>query len=234
MAGGESGVAMFSPEDLLGALNDVERKNAPAYLSARGEVRLLSTGPRVSIVGARQASHLGIKRAEKLARLLVGRGAIVVSGLAAGIDTAALWGAIRAGGRAIGVLGNPLDVVLPGADLELRRTMEKSHLVVSQFPSGHPVLRSNFPRRNRTMALVSHATVIVEAADSSGSLSQGWEALRLGRPLFLMRSVVDDERTSWPQEMLHYGAQVLSSGSEDELFDLLPPAGELLPERLAF
>jgi len=112
--------------------------------------------------------------------------------------------------------------------------MEESHLVVSQFPSGHAVLRSNFPRRNRTMALLSHATVIVEAADSSGSLSQGWEALRLGRPLFLMKSIVDDDRLKWPKEMLHYGARTLASGLEDELFELLPPTGELVRERLAF
>ena len=134
----------------------------------------------------------------------------------------------------MGVLGNPLDVVLGGADATLRRTMEERHLVVSQFPSGHAVLRSNFPRRNRTMALLSHATVIVEAADSSGSLSQGWEALRLGRPLFLMKSIVDDDRLKWPKEMLHYGARTLASGLEDELFEFLPPAGELVRERLAF
>ena len=224
----------FSPDELLGPLNDVERKNAPETLWVRGDVHLLSLSPRVSVVGAREASHLGLKRAEKLARLLVDHGALVVSGLATGIDTAALWGAVKAGGRTIGVLGNPIDVVLGGSDAALRRTMAESHLVVSQFPSGHPVLRSNFPRRNRTMALLSHATVIVEAADSSGSLSQGWEALRLGRPLFLMKSIVDDERLKWPKEMLHYGARTLASGHEDELFELLPPAGEIGRERLAF
>ena len=224
----------FSPDELLGPLNDVERKNAPESLWARGDLRLLCTGPRVSVVGAREATQLGLKRAERLARLLTDRGTVVVSGLAAGVDTAALWGAIRAGGRTVGVLGNPLDVLLGGADASLRRTMEESHLVVSQFPSGHAVLRSNFPRRNRTMALLSHATVIVEATDSSGSLSQGWEALRLGRPLFLMKSIVDDDRLKWPKEMLHYGARTLASGLEDELFELLPPTGELVRERLAF
>lgn len=130
----------FSPDDLLGPLNDVERKNAPETLWARGDVHLLSLRPRVSVIGARGASHLGLKRAEKLARLLVRHGALVLSGLAAGIDTAALWAAVKAGGRTIGVLGNPVDVVLGGSDAALRRTMEERHLVVSQFPSGHPVL----------------------------------------------------------------------------------------------
>jgi len=226
--------ASFSPDEVLGPLNDVERKNAPPTIWSRGDLGLLSSRPRVSVIGARERTHLGLKRAGKLARLLTSRGAVVVSGLAAGVDTAALWGAIRAGGRTIGPLGNPLEVVLGGADTALRRAMEESHLVVSQVPSGNPVLRSNFPRRNRTMALLSHATVIVEAADSSGSLAQGWEALRLGRPLFLMKSIVDDERLKWPKEMLHYGARTLASGLEDELFELLPPAGELVRERLAF
>ena len=67
----------------------------------------------------------------------------------------------------------------------------RDHLVISQFPEGYPTTRKNFPLRNRTMALVSDASVIVEASDGSGSLSQGWEALRLGRPLFLMASILD-------------------------------------------
>ena len=70
--------------------------------------------------------------------------------------------------------------------------------------------------RNRTMALISHASVIVEAGESSGSLHQGWEALRLGRPLFLMRSVVENETLRWPKEMLEYGASILTK-TEDVL-----------------
>ena len=225
----------FRIEELLGRLNEVEEKNKPETLITIGDTGLLQGHPRAAIVGARNASELGLARARKVARLLAGRGVVVVSGLAEGIDTAAHWAAIRAGGRTIGVLGSPLDVVFRQADAALRALMEKEHLVVSQFPAGHTVLRSNFPRRNRTMALLTHATVIIEASDSSGSLSQGWEALRLGRQLFILKSLADDPRLEWPAEMIKYGATVLSESGVEALFDALPPPEE--PgwlERLAF
>jgi len=96
------------------------------------------------------------------------------------------------------------------------------HLAISQFPSGHPMQKKNFPIRNRTMALLSHATVIVEAGEGSGTLHQGWEALRLGRPLFIMESLTRRRELKWPGEMIGYGAQALSRDTMDVLFDLLP------------
>ena len=76
--------------------------------------------------------------------------------------------------------------------------------------------------RNRTMALLTDATVIVEAGEKSGTVHQGWEALRLGRLLFLMESVASDPRLSWPKEMIHYGAQVLSREKLDEALPDIP------------
>ena len=107
----------------------------------------------------------------------------------------------------------------------------QEHLVVSQFASGHPVRRTNFPRRNRTMALVSNATVIIEAGETSGTLHQGWEALRLNRPLFILRSVAEDPGLKWPGEMLDYGALVLSE--PDEIFEHLPSGTSASIEELA-
>ncbi len=96
----------------------------------------------------------------------------------------------------------------------------KSHLVVTQFPLGHPTLRSNFPRRNLTMALLCHASVIVEAGETSGTLSHGWEALRLNRPLFILKSVFENEELTWPEEMRQYGAQVLED--VEQILHVLP------------
>jgi DNA processing protein len=145
---------------------------------------------------------------------------VVVSGLARGIDTAAHRSAIESGGRTIAVLGTPLDQTYPRENAELQRLIMEEHLAVSQFPSGHPAGRTNFPRRNRTMALLTHATVIVEAAEGSGSLSQGWECLRLGRRLFIMRAVADTKSLAWPREMRKYGAEVLAR--TEELLDAIP------------
>ena len=82
----------------------------------------------------------------------------------------------------IAVLGTDLDDCYPPENRPLQERLMREHLVISQFPSGTPSRRTNFPRRNRTMALLTDATVIIEAGESSGTLDQGWEALRLGRP----------------------------------------------------
>jgi DNA processing protein len=93
--------------------------------------------------------------------------------------------------------------------------------VLSQFPEWQPVQKANFPARNRTMALISDATVIIEAGEKSGTHHQGWEALRLGRPLFIAQSVVDAQM-KWAGDMLSYGANVLSDETVEDLLSLLP------------
>jgi DNA processing protein len=210
-----------TPDDLLGPLNDVERKNAPPFLWTAGAADLLKLGTRVSIVGARRSSPEGLKRAAKLARILAEHGVTVVSGLAEGVDTAAHEASMAVrGGRTIAVLGTPLGSSYPRRNAALQRRIMEEHLAVSQFAPGQPILRSNFIRRNRVMALVSDATVIVEASDTSGSLSQGWEALRLGRRLFVMRSVTTTPGLRWPGEMRRYGAEVLAK--PEDLLEALP------------
>lgn len=156
-----------------------------------------------------------------MANALVDASIVVVSGLAEGIDTAAHRAAIRRGGRTIAVLGTPLDRTYPASNAELQAEIGREHLLVSQFPNGAQIQRASFVMRNRTMALISDASVIVEAGEGSGTLSQGWEALRLGRPLFIMKSVVENAELQWPGEMLDYGARVLSEPAE--LLALLPP-----------
>jgi DNA processing protein len=215
-------VVELAPTEVLGDLNEIERKNAPAALYLAGNPDLLTAGRRVSVVGSREASDEGLARARSLSRTLVKRGFIVVSGLAAGIDTAAHLAALEAGGRTIAVLGTPLDDFYPRENEALQRRLMREQLVVSQFPSGYPSAPRNFPMRNRTMALLSDATVIVEAGDKSGTLHQGWEALRLGRPLFLMESVARDPSLRWPAEMIRYGAQMLSRENLEHCLDEIP------------
>jgi DNA processing protein len=209
-------------EQVLGQLNDVEAKYAPPELFLRGDASLLRRGPRVSIVGSRNASSEGLQRARALSRSLAEHDIIVVSGLAAGVDRAAHEAAIESGGHTIAVLGTPLDQSYPRENAELQERIGRDHLLVSQFAIGYPVQPKNFPIRNRTMALLTDATVIVEAGEKSGTLHQGWEALRLGRLLFLLESVVNDASLSWPAEMIGYGAQVLSRSNLDVVIENLP------------
>lgn len=208
--------------DLLGVLNDVERKNAPERLYYLGDRELFRVSPRVAIVGSRKASEAGLRRANKLARALVGQGAVIVSGMAEGIDTAAHEAAIGAGGRTIAVLGTPLEKPYPASNRKLFDVIAADHLVVSQFGPRASIQPKNFPIRNRTMALIANATVIVEAADKSGTLHQAWEALRLGRPLFILESIVKNAALTWPADVQKYGAQVLSDATFEDLVEQLP------------
>jgi len=208
--------------DLLGPLNSVEEKHAPSHLYIAGNRDLLRRSPKVSIVGSRKASSEGLRRASILTRKLIDEGMVIVSGLAEGIDTSAHEAAIEVGGETIAVLGTPLQEFYPAKNRSLQERIMREYLAISQFAPGSTVRPANFPMRNRTMALISDATVIVEAQNNSGSLHQGWEALRLGRPLFIMESNVKDTSLTWPAEMLQYGAEVLTRETLASLFDSVP------------
>ena len=222
-----------SPAEVLGPLNDVEEKYAPKQLYWAGDLSLLKRGPRVSLVGSRKASPEGLARTRSLVRALVEHHIVVVSGLAEGIDTAAHMAAIEAGGRTIAVLGTPLDQSYPASNAALQASMSIDQLVISEFPAGYSVTPKNVPIRNRTVALLTDATVIVEAGEKSGTVHQGWEALRLGRLLFLLENVARDPSLSWPTKMIHYGAQVLTRDTLPLFVENVPSMTVRINEGLA-
>jgi DNA processing protein len=211
------------PESLLGRLlNEYEARYAVRRLYVVGRIPIPLPVPRVSVVGTREPSHDGIEFAKRLVENLVREKVIVVSGLARGIDTVAHRTVIEECGRTIAVLGTPVNVFYPPENKELQLRLMREHMVISQFPFGSPVTRKNFVIRNRTMALISDATVIVEAGERTGVISQAWESIRLGRPLFVT-SIVESRNPSWLSELRRYGAEVLSDpDSLDDLLDLLP------------
>jgi DNA processing protein len=213
-------------EELVGPLNDVEKKYAPKELYIAGKLSIPLPSPRSAVIGSRKASSEGLKAASDIARTLAKRGVIIVSGLAEGIDTSAHKTAIEEGGHTIAVLGTPLDRVYPKENFQLQDVIMHNHLAISQFPIGYPIQPKNFVLRNRTMALISNASIIVEAGDASGSLHQGWEALRLGRPLFIWSSTMNDSSLSWPKKMAMYGAMELTD--PEEVLDILPSRERIL------
>lgn len=208
--------------DFLGPLNDFEKKHAPKELYIEGDASLLRGRLRVSVVGSRKPTSDAVRRAQFLTKALVRHGAVVVSGLAEGIDTTAHETAIESDGKTIAVLGTPLSKAYPAANRALLDRIKRHHLAVSEFPEGYPGSRQNFPRRNRTMALISDATIIVAASENSGTRHQGWEAIRLGRMVFILNSVVIDPALSWPKEMIKFGAQVLNREDVDDLAFNIP------------
>ncbi len=181
-----------------------------------GDLKLV-TRPCISIVGTREASYEGRARAGRLARELVQREVVIVSGLARGIDAAAQTSAIESGGRTIAVIGTPLSTASPAENAPLQEKIWREHLLISPFPEGRPVYRADFPKRNRVMAALSDATVIVEASDTSGTLHQAAECQRLGRWLFIMKAVADDPSLKWPKKFLKY-PKVASLSSTEETF----------------
>jgi len=213
----------ITPEQILGPLNEAEQKYAPSVLFVDGDVRIFDTGARISVVGTRAPSAEGAELSRRLASEIATRGAVVVSGLARGIDAIAHSAAMAvSGGRTIAIIGTPLDRAYPAENRELQARIAAQHAVVSQFPLGSPTYRGSFPERNRTMALVSDATIIVEAGEKSGTINQGWEAIRLGRPLLLMEHLLGNPALTWPHELCEYGAEPLSIDGLEELLEFLP------------
>jgi len=212
----------FNYPEYFKYLSEIEKKHAPEKLFMEGDSSLLTDGRRVSVVGSRRLSDDGFKRTEIITKALVERNITVVSGLAEGVDTAAHNAAINFGGRTIAVLGTPLDKAYPAKNKDLLELIKEKHLAISQFPENYPSQKKNFPMRNRTMALISDATIIIEASEKSGTRHQGWEALRLGRLVLLMQNVAEDSSLTWPKEMIRYGAQVLKREDYLDILDDIP------------
>jgi DNA processing protein len=173
-----------------------------------GDLTLLKR-PCVSIVGTRQVSDAGVVATEWLTRKLVDAGIVIVSGLAYGVDTVAHTTALESNGKTIAVIGTPLDKASPSENARLQERIYREHLLISPFRQGEKTHRSHFPVRNRLMATLSDATVVMEASDTSGTLHQAAECTKRGRLLFIAKSVVDDPKVSWPKKFLKYDTCVV-------------------------
>lgn len=183
----------------------------------RGDLGLIEA-KSVSVVGSRKASEEGKARAHRISKELTEAGIVIATGLAKGIDTEAAKTAISSGGHVIGVIGTPIDIAYPKENKQLQEFISEKHLLVSQVPffqySQEPfqMHRIHFPERNELMAAISDATVIVEASDTSGTLSQARACLHQRRPLFIMRSLLDNPDITWPKKFLKKdGVHVLES-----------------------
>jgi DNA processing protein len=171
----------YSPPSQVTVLRDLPIGH---LLHAAGDTTLLRQ-PSVAIVGSRTASKAGRGLAMQVAEELVGAGYIVLSGLAAGIDTAAHCAALAAGARTIALIGTDVQSAYPPENAWLQQRIYREHLLLSPFASGTPTRRGNFPLRNRVMARLAKATVVVEAGEHSGTVHQVRESIALGRPVLV-------------------------------------------------
>ncbi|WP_245612750.1 DNA-processing protein DprA [Kosmotoga pacifica] len=182
----------------------------PTVIFFEGRKKLLLEEPAISIVGSRKATAYGINVAQKLAKELDEKGLVIVSGLAAGIDAAAHKGSLDSGGRTIAVLGTGIDVIYPSSNRELFLRIANNGCIVSEFLPGTPPLKQNFPRRNRIIAGLSQAVLVVEAAIKSGSLITAKLALENGRDVFAVPGDItrkNSEGTNW---LIKNGAKLIT------------------------
>jgi DNA processing protein len=182
----------------------------------------------VAVVGARAASDRGRQATRRIAEHLVGAGYTVVSGLAEGIDTAAHTAALERDGRTVAVIGTGLERCYPPQNESLQRTIATRGAVVSQFWPDAPPSRRSFPMRNAVMSGLTLASVIVEAAHTSGSRMQARLALAQGRPVLLVHSLLSQP---WARELAgRPGTHVVRTpGEVTSIVERLTSASALTP-----
>ena len=188
------------PENLLGIFN------RPPLLFVRGVFDPARDSRGVAIVGAREATEEGLRRAGQLSRDIAGAGFTVFSGLARGIDTAVHATALKFGGRTLAVMGTGIDRIYPAENEVLAdRILESGGALLSQFFPHQPPTQWTFPKRNVVMSGLALATVVVEASATSGARLQARVALEHGRTVFLLISLV--ERHEWARRAVEEGVK---------------------------
>jgi DNA processing protein len=188
-----------------------ELDDAPPLLTVQGDLKLLDK-PMVAIVGARNASAAACRFARQLAYDLGQQGAVVVSGLARGIDTAAHEGSIETG--TIGVIAGGLDIFYPPENEARQRAMAERGLVIAEMPPGTEPRARHFPYRNRIIAGLSQGTVVVEAAPRSGSLITARLAGEQGREVMAVPGSPLDPRAQGCNQLIRDGATLIQNAAD--------------------
>ena len=207
-----------------------EIPDPPALLFAAGDLSLLSR-PAVAVVGSRDHSAYGGEVCRMIAEAVAGVGIVVVSGMARGLDAIAHGAALDVGGPTIGVLGNGLGVIYPAANRELYGAVERGGLLLTEFPPGERPGIGAFPRRNRLISGLARVTVVIEAAQGSGTLITVGTALSQGRDVMAVPGNITSATSVGTNWLIQDGAEPLI-----ELADLLrhyPEAGAPSPQAFA-
>jgi DNA processing protein len=186
-----------------------EIHDPPIGLYRKGRYEL--NQPCIAIVGSRRTTLYGQATAKKLGAELARLGFCVVSGLARGIDTAAHEGALSVGGKTAGVVGCGIDIIYPPENLELYRRIEASGVVLSEFPFGRRADRQSFPMRNRVVAGMCEATIVVETDVSGGAMITARFAGELGRLIFAVPGRIDQPTSAGCHQLIRDGATLLTS-----------------------
>lgn len=232
----------------------LETPNPPPILYYRGKANLLENQaviPAIAIVGTRDPTPYGKKWTRRLTTTLANQGFMIVSGMAAGIDTEAHRACLEMGKRTIAVLGTGVDIAYPPRNQGLYRDIVQQGLVVSEYPHGTPPDRSHFPQRNRIIAGLCRAVLVMEAPTKSGALITAYIANEYNRDIYVLPGSLDNEKSLGCLSLVSKGAQLilgeeqllemlgelpnldLLASTQQELFPVVNPAIAQLPPNLA-
>lgn len=201
--------------------------NPPLVLYYKGTLPKFDGYPTIGVVGTRRCSAYGISVAERLGAELSSCGGTVVSGLAEGIDAAAMGGALQMGCPTVGVLGTGVDIVYPACNRALFSQVERCGCILSEFLPGTGAFKHNFPKRNRIISGLSVAVVIVEAPEKSGALHTARAALDEGRDVYVVPGNVDMPSFVGSNRLLKEGASPIFCG-----WDVMSEYTSLFPDKI--
>jgi DNA processing protein len=188
-------------------------QRAPPALYVLGDVAALST-PQLAIVGSRSPTASGRSTAKYFAAFFARAGLTITSGLALGIDAASHEGALSANGLTIAVCGCGLDMVYPRRHVALAARVRERGALVSEFPPGTPPMRAHFPQRNRIISGLSFGTLVVEAAQTSGSLITAEHALEQGREVFAIPGSIHNPLSRGCHQLIRAGAKLVENADD--------------------
>lgn len=188
----------------------------PLLLYGKGSMPIFDDEAAIAVVGTRKCTAYGLDVASQLGYELAKQGALVLSGMAKGIDTAAMKGALRAGGFTAAVLGGGVDVIYPAENRRLYEDVAATGVLLSEYPPGTEPIASHFPVRNRILSGLSLAAVVVEAPERSGALITASTALEQGREVFAVPGPINASDSKGCNALIRDGAGLVS-----EAWDIL-------------
>lgn len=209
-----AGIAILTPEDRRYPMRLKNIYGMPCALYVDGDLGDLDNELAVAMVGTRNCSDYGRRAAAKISGELARAGAVIVSGLAAGVDTVCHTTAVNCGQKNIAVLGCGIDKTYPTQNMELREKVAKNGAVVSEFAPGTPPYSGNFPIRNRIISGLSEGVVVVEAGERSGSLITARLALEQGRDVFAVPGDIFSTNAGGMISLLRQGAIPIGCGTD--------------------
>lgn len=186
----------------------------PYVLYVQGQLPDFDSVLTIGVVGTRRCSKYGTEVTNSICSALAASGVITIGGMASGIDTAGAWATIDAGGMAVGVLGNGLDIVYPSENAELVRVMAQKGCIISEYPPGTPGYRYNFPARNRIIAGLSRGLLVTEAPKHSGAFITAGYALENNRDVFAVPRSINETMYLGTNMLIQQGAKLVNSAED--------------------